>query len=338
MGHQIRQAISKSEIFDYIIIGSGFGGSVSALRLAEKGYRVLVLGKGKRYESKDFPHTNWNLRKNLWIPHLGLYEIWVLSLLRHVFILHGTGVGGGSLNYCNQLHMPSDDVFEKKEWRDGNWKSRLAPFYKVARGMSPHIGGQELPMHDSRLDQGFAISYQCEPTPRRHTISSNAYTTLLAVDKNFPGAALMVRNVTGRQSKNVQRYIAGSFYMQLVNCSGLCLFGALTSSLPVAEYLNALTGWDLSNDEYLKIGERILNLRKAFNVREGVKIEQCKLPDRALGLPPLSKGPLKGITVDIDRLQKEFFETLGWNPLTGGPTKEKIDELGIKMSAAKCED
>ena len=201
-----------------------------------------------------------------------------------------------------------------------------------------HVGGQELPMHDSRLDQGFAISYQCEPTPGRHTISANVYATLFAVDKTFPGAALMVRNVKGRQSKNVQRYIAGSFYMQLVNCSGLCLFGALTSSLPVVEYLNALTGWDLSNDEYLKIGERILNLRKAFNVREGVKIEQCKLPDRALGLPPLSKGPLKGITIDIDRLQKEFFETLGWSPLTGGPTKEKMDELGIKMSAAKCED
>jgi len=118
--------------------------------------------------------------------------------------------------------------------------------------------------------------------------------------------------------------------MQLVNCSGLCLFGALTSSLPVVEYLNALTGWDLSNDEYLKIGERILSLRKAFNVREGVKIEQCKLPDRALGLPPLSKGPLKGITVDIGRLQKEFFETLGWNPLTGGPTKQKWTSLASK--------
>lgn len=145
MGHQIKQAISKSEIFDYIIIGSGFGGSVSALRLAEKGYRVLVLEKGKRYETKDFPHTNWNLRKNLWIPHLGLYGIWALSLLRHVFILHGTGVGGGSLNYCNQLLMPSDDVFEKKEWGDGDWKPRLATFYKAARAMlganpSPHVG------------------------------------------------------------------------------------------------------------------------------------------------------------------------------------------------------
>lgn len=201
-----------------------------------------------------------------------------------------------------------------------------------------HAGGQELPMHDSRLDQGFAISYQCEPTPGRHTISSNVYASLFNLDKDFPRAADMIKNAKGALSKNVQCYIAGSYYMQLVNCSGLCLFGALTSPLPVVEYLNALTGWDLSSDEYLKIGERILNLRKAFNVREEVKKEECKLPDRALGLPPLSRGPLRGITVDIDRLEKECFETLGWNSLTGAPTKEKIDELDIKINTIEYED
>ncbi len=132
-------------MYDYIIIGSGFGGSVSALRLAEKGYQVLVLEKGKRYRSEDFPRTNWNLRKNLWVPHLGLYGIWVLSLLKHVFILHGTGVGGGSLNYCNQLLVPPDEVFKKPEWGPGDWKAKLAPFYDIAKRMlganpSPSVG------------------------------------------------------------------------------------------------------------------------------------------------------------------------------------------------------
>jgi cholesterol oxidase len=132
-------------MYDYIIIGSGFGGSVSALRLAEKGYQVLVLEKGKRYRSEDFPRTNWNLRKNLWVPHLGLYGIWVLSLLKHVFILHGTGVGGGSLNYCNQLLVPPDEVFKKSEWGPGDWKAKLAPFYDIAKRMlganpSPSVG------------------------------------------------------------------------------------------------------------------------------------------------------------------------------------------------------
>jgi cholesterol oxidase len=126
----------KAEIlYDYVIIGSGFGGSVSALRLAEKGYKVVVLEKGKRYDTQDFPSTNWNLRKNLWISHLGLYGIWVLSLLRHVFILHGTGVGGGSLNYCNQLLVPPDEVFNKVEWGPGDWKAKLAPFYDRAKRM-----------------------------------------------------------------------------------------------------------------------------------------------------------------------------------------------------------
>jgi len=132
-------------MYDYIIIGSGFGGSVSALRLAEKGYQVLVLEKGKRYHSEDFPRTNWNLRKNLWVPHLGLYGIWVLSLLKHAFILHGTGVGGGSLNYCNQLLVPPDGVFEKPEWGPGDCKAKLAPFYDIAKRMlganpSPSVG------------------------------------------------------------------------------------------------------------------------------------------------------------------------------------------------------
>jgi len=137
--------MAENRMYDYIIIGSGFGGSVSALRLSEKGYTVAVLERGKRYESWDFPRTNWNLRKNLWIPQLGLYGIWNLSLVKHAFILHGTGVGGGSLNYCNQLLVPPDEVFEKPEWGPGDWKARLAPFYDRAKRMlgpnpSPQVG------------------------------------------------------------------------------------------------------------------------------------------------------------------------------------------------------
>jgi cholesterol oxidase len=132
-------------LYDYIVIGSGFGGAVSALRLAEKGYRVLVLEKGRRYRNEDFPPNNWHLRRSLWVPQLGLYGIWVLSLLRHIFVLHGTGVGGGSLNYCNQLLVPPDEIFKKPEWGTGDWKARLTPFYNVAQRMlganpSPSIG------------------------------------------------------------------------------------------------------------------------------------------------------------------------------------------------------
>jgi len=200
---------------------------------------------------------------------------------------------------------------------------------KVSEKFAVHAGGQELPMHDSRLDPGFAIAYQCEPTPGRHTISAYLYASLFGVKKKSPQARRMVQRAKGKDAKNAQLYAAGTFYMQLLNCSGMCLFGALTGSLPVVEYLNAVTGWDLTADEYFRIGERVLSLRKAFNMREGVKTEDQKLNDRAIGKPPLSKGPLKGVTIDIDSLQKEFFKTVGWDPMKGGPTQEKMKELGI---------
>jgi cholesterol oxidase len=131
--------------YDYVVIGSGFGGSVSALRLAEKGYRVAVLEKGKRYQPQDFPRTNWHIRKSLWRPELGLYGLWNLTLLKHVLILHGSGVGGGSLIYANQLLVPPDEVFSRSEWGPGDWQARLAPFYALARRMlganpSPSVG------------------------------------------------------------------------------------------------------------------------------------------------------------------------------------------------------
>ncbi len=124
-----------SKIYDYIIIGSGFGGSVSALRLAEKGYSVLVIEQGKRYQTEDFPKTNWNFRKFFWVPKLALYGIQAMTLLKDVFILHGTGVGGGSLVYANNLLIPPDKVFNDPRWESEGWKEKLTPYYKLAQKM-----------------------------------------------------------------------------------------------------------------------------------------------------------------------------------------------------------
>jgi len=131
--------------YDFIIIGSGFGGSVSALRLAEKGYKVAVLEKGKRWKTEDFPKTNWNIRKNLWLPAIGCYGYQMLTQLKHVLIFHGGGVGGGSLVYANQLLVPPDEVFKRPEWGPGNWKEKLMPCYDRAKKMlganqSPQVG------------------------------------------------------------------------------------------------------------------------------------------------------------------------------------------------------
>jgi aldehyde:ferredoxin oxidoreductase len=95
-----------------------------------------------------------------------------------------------------------------------------------------------------------------------------------------------------------------------------------------------VTGWDLTPDEYLKTGERILSLRKAFNAREGIKPGDHTLSERALGKTPLTKGPLKGVRVDMEWLMKAFYDTVGWDPNTDGPTAEKMKELGI---AGLCE-
>jgi cholesterol oxidase len=122
--------------YDYIIIGSGFGGSVSALRLSEKGYKVLVVEKGKWFQATDFPKTNWNFKKWLWLPGLRFFGIMKLSIFKHVAILSGTGVGGGSLVYANTLPIPKTTFFTTGSWAELNdWETDLHPFYQTALHM-----------------------------------------------------------------------------------------------------------------------------------------------------------------------------------------------------------
>jgi cholesterol oxidase len=122
--------------YDVLIIGSGFGGSVTALRLTEKGYRVGVLEAGRRFEDKDFAKTSWNLRKFLWAPQLGCYGIQRIHLLNNVMVLAGAGVGGGSLNYANTLYVPNDPFFNDPQWSHiTNWRGELMPHYQQAQRM-----------------------------------------------------------------------------------------------------------------------------------------------------------------------------------------------------------
>jgi cholesterol oxidase len=121
--------------YDYAIVGSGFGGSVSALRLTEKGYRVAVLEMGKRWTADDFPKTTWNLRKYLWRPFFGMYGILKMTLVKDAFFLHGVGVGGGSLVYANTLLVPPDETFRAPQWVGLDWKEALAPHFTTAKRM-----------------------------------------------------------------------------------------------------------------------------------------------------------------------------------------------------------
>ncbi|MEO8900960.1 MAG: GMC family oxidoreductase [Polyangiaceae bacterium] len=127
---------SAQEAFDFIIVGSGFGGSVSAMRLAQKGYRVAVVEAGKRWTASDFPKSNWNAFKYLWAPKLRCFGIQNITLLKGVMVLHGAGVGGGSLVYANTLMRPLPSVFDDPAWSGSvRWQEELGPHYETARRM-----------------------------------------------------------------------------------------------------------------------------------------------------------------------------------------------------------
>lgn len=154
--------------YDYIIVGSGFGGSVSAHRLTEKGYKVLVIEKGKRWETSEFPETNWKLRKWLWLPLLRFRGFFKITIMRHVGILSGVGVGGGSLMYANTLPRPREAFFNSGSWSGlADWKTELSPHYEEAERM---LGAAENPgLYDAdealrSVAAKFGKSDQFEPT------------------------------------------------------------------------------------------------------------------------------------------------------------------------------
>ena len=130
--------------YDWIVIGSGFGGSVSALRLAEKGYRVAILECGRRYRDEDFAESTWNLRHYYWMPRLGLRGIFRMTIFKDIFIVSGSGVGGGSLGYANTLYRARPAFFRDPQWESlGEWESDLEPHYETAERM---LGVTEYPL------------------------------------------------------------------------------------------------------------------------------------------------------------------------------------------------
>ncbi|PRH76400.1 cholesterol oxidase [Streptomyces solincola] len=135
-GHDGGEAGDAGYDYDVLVVGSGFGGSVSALRLTEKGYRVAVLEAGRRFTPATLPRTSWDLRNYLWAPALGLYGLQRVHLLGNVMVLAGAGVGGGSLNYANTLYVPPPAFFQDRQWASiTDWQEELAPYYDQAKRM-----------------------------------------------------------------------------------------------------------------------------------------------------------------------------------------------------------
>ncbi|GAA3800397.1 FAD-dependent oxidoreductase [Amycolatopsis tucumanensis] len=155
--------------YDVVVIGSGFGGSVSALRLTEKGYRVGVLEAGRRFADDEFAKTSWRLRKYLWAPLLGCFGIQRLTLLRDTFILSGTGVGGGSLVYANTLYEPPARFYADRQWAHiTDWRDELAPYYDQAKrmlGVTPYPGTTRADRVLREVAEDMGIAHTFRPTP-----------------------------------------------------------------------------------------------------------------------------------------------------------------------------
>jgi aldehyde:ferredoxin oxidoreductase len=200
---------------------------------------------------------------------------------------------------------------------------------KIGKGADQyamHIQGQELPAHDPKHAFFYATSYWLDPTPARHFVGSE-----LSDGPAHPSGLLPEFDLKSFAGRGEARKIGSNFH-QAVVCSGTCLFvyWAFPSVDPIAEFMKAVTGWEVTNDELLETGERISNLRHAFNVREGLNPLKFKVPDRMLGRPPLKEGPVAGVTIDEDTMIKEYFNAMDWDLKTAKPSKKKLQELGLE--------
>ena len=210
---------------------------------------------------------------------------------------------------------------------------------RIGRGAeryAVHCGGVEPPMHDPKYDPGYGLAYCCEPTPGRHTITSQTYLDLWLLEKQFKKAgkipALSSRRHCLQTEDKAKGLALGSFFKMVVDCAGVCLFGTqIGARIPLGEWINAATGLELSNDQYLVIGERVEQLRHAFNLRQGLNpLRDFKPHPRICGDPALEKGPAKGVTLDLEAMARDFYQVMGWDEADGSIRPGRLKELDLE--------
>lgn len=200
---------------------------------------------------------------------------------------------------------------------------------KIGKGshkFAIHINGEEPAAHDPKNNLFYALSYVLDATPGRHFVGSE-----LADGPGHPKGLLPVFDFETSSGRGEVRKIGSSFH-QIVVCSGMCIFiyWAFPNVDPVLEFMRSVTGWDVTMDELLKTGERIINIRHAFNIREGLNPLDYEIPDRILGTTPLQAGPLAGKTIDLKTMEEEYLTAMDWDFKTTRPSKKKLYELGLQ--------
>jgi aldehyde:ferredoxin oxidoreductase len=235
--------------------------------------------------------------------------------------------GGIEMTWGN--HRAIVEMTEKLAKREG-FGDMIADGVKVgaerigqgASKYAMHIQGQELPAHDPKHDYHWGIPYMVDPTPARHTQNAEIFRPLGQV----------VQLDRKAYANEGMEYRTGSALHHIVNCSGMCAFvySCFPNTSVLVEFMNAVTGWDFTLEELIKTGERILNMRQAFNIREGLNLTKFEIPDRLLGKPPFKEGPLAGVTINKDVWFKEYLAAIDWSSETAKPNREKLQELGLE--------
>ena len=244
--------------------------------------------------------------------------------------------GGIDLSWGN--HKEMIDVLKKMAMREG-FGDVLADGVKIAaekigKGSEQyaiHVGGQEVPMHDPRNAPGFGTTYTVDPTPARHTQGGTGFYDLGFLNPaTFADYQVPTKTDKYDYETKAKLQVLDSHYHHACNVFGLCTFPPfIDPKFPIVDLINRATGLGIDLDGFLEIGERANTIRQCFNVREGFKPSDFKLPKRLQGDPPLKKGALKGVTIDIDTLKKRYFEYMDWDIEKGLPSRKKIEALGL---------
>jgi len=188
-----------------------------------------------------------------------------------------------------------------------------------------HIHGAEVPMHDPKFQPGLATTYKMDATPARHTQGHEDMPPLIA---GWPEHDKYRWSGKGELHKKCAELV------HVVNAAGLCLFACFSYDWQfIPDFLTAVTGWPIDTDECSRMGERIANIRHAFNLREGLNPIRFEIPGRVIGRPPQSDGNLRGITVDVDTQVRDFCRAMAWDPETARPSRDRLLALGLEEVA-----